>query len=130
MRPPAIVRRSVTLRSRLHARQHALLHARLHALLLVGLLGVGCASPGNHGHGLLAAKVRGTLQAGTGAPPAEPREGRAESYSFLWLFASGDASLDTAIREGGLRRVHRVDWEHKSLLFGLMTVYTTIAVGE
>ncbi|HZM00978.1 MAG TPA: TRL domain-containing protein [Planctomycetota bacterium] len=107
---------------------------RASALLLVlaGLLplGSGCASPDNAGHGLLAAKVRGTLQAGTLPPPAEPVEGRSESYSFLYLFAYGDASLDAAIRDGGLRRVHHVDWEYKSLLCGLLAVHTTIAVGE
>ena len=79
--------------------------------------------------GLLCTFARGPISVADPGPlPADPRIGTAESHSSLF-FTYGDASIEAAMKNGDITRVHHVDYEIKSIL-GLFTEYTTIVVGE
>lgn len=45
------------------------------------------------------------------------------------LFSSGDASIDAAMKNGGITKVHHVDYKTTTVLF-LYTKQTTIVYGE
>ena len=45
------------------------------------------------------------------------------------MFATGDASISAAMRNGGITRSHHVDHETTNL-FGISAKYTTIVYGE
>jgi hypothetical protein len=94
------------------------------------LLAASCVSPLNQGHALIGASVRGSIDARSPATPSSPRTGTSESWSFLFLFAGGDASLDAALRAGGITRIHCVEYESRVLLGGLTSSFRTIVHGE
>jgi len=96
--------------------------------LLISLC--ACVSPQHQGTALLAAKVRGPVWISGEPAPASIKVGRATTHTCLALFAYGDASVEAAMQDGGIRRVHHVDFESKSLLGGLFMVYTTMVYGE
>jgi len=56
-------------------------------------------------------------------------QGTAEATCGLGLFATGDASIQKAAENGGLKTIHHVDCEILSIL-GLYLKFTTIAYGE
>ena len=58
------------------------------------------------------------------------KEGRASTYSVLWLVSWGDAGVAAAAKNGGLTTVHHMDVEVQNILFGLYTKETTIAYGD
>lgn len=49
--------------------------------------------------------------------------------NILGIIATGDASLEAAMREGGIKKVHHVDQEVTSIL-GLWSTYTLYVYGE
>lgn len=64
-------------------------------------------------------------------PTAKPiKKGKASAGAFLGLIAAGDASIEAAMKEGGITRVHHVDHEVNSFLLGLWVGDTTIVYGE
>jgi hypothetical protein len=54
--------------------------------------------------------------------------GRAEAWGIL-VFATGDASISAAMRNGGITQLHHVDHETTSIL-GVYAKYITIVYGE
>lgn len=58
------------------------------------------------------------------------KNGEASSWAILGLFAGGDASVDAAMRSGGITRVHHVDHQVNSFLLGLYLQDKTIVCGE
>jgi len=54
--------------------------------------------------------------------------GRAEAWGIL-VFATGDASISAAMRNGGITQIHHVDHETSSFL-GVYAKYITIVYGE
>ena len=58
-----------------------------------------------------------------------PKVGMATCTSVLSMFAWGDASINTAKKNGGISKVHHVDWEASNIL-GLYGKYTVIVYGE
>jgi hypothetical protein len=54
--------------------------------------------------------------------------GRAEAWGIL-VYATGDASISAAMKNGGITRVHHVDNETTNLL-GIYAKYVTIVYGE
>jgi hypothetical protein len=86
----------------------------------------GCAI----GHGPviapLAIDLRGPVSAGSAA--GSSKVGRASAVGIV-MFATGDASISTAMRNGGITRIHHVDHE-TSNFFGFYSKYTTIVYGE
>ena len=55
--------------------------------------------------------------------------GKATASSILGWIATGDASIDAAMKAGGITKIHHVDYEAKSIL-GLYATYTTVVYGE
>ena len=57
------------------------------------------------------------------------KKGEASSFSVLGLYASGDCSIGTAARNGGLRKIGHVDYEYVNVI-GIWQKATVIAYGE
>lgn len=57
------------------------------------------------------------------------KKGEASSFSILGLYASGDCSIATAARNGGLRKIGHVDYEYVNIV-GIWQKATVIAYGE
>ncbi len=55
--------------------------------------------------------------------------GTAEAQTILGLFASGDASIQTAMRRGGIEKVSHIDIQARSIL-GIYATYTVYVYGE
>ena len=57
------------------------------------------------------------------------KRGSATSYSALFLFAFGDSSIGTAMKNGGISKVHHVDKRIKNFFF-FFYEYEIIVYGE
>ena len=94
--------------------------------VVAAVLLAGCAI----GHGPvvapLAFDLRGPVSAGSAA--GSSKVGRATATGIV-MFASGDASISTAMKNGGITRIHHVDHETTNIL-GVYSKYTTIVYGE
>jgi len=95
--------------------------------LVIGiLLTWGCASP--HPTGICYTDV--TLPvAAAGGPLKCSKVGVARCHTLFGLVARGDASIDTAAKNGGIKSVSHVDFTARSIL-GIAGVYTTTVYGE
>ncbi len=120
------------------------------ALICAVLFLNGCAATSAPASGLLFTSVSGPLNATDfGAPPsAQPtssygstaaaatpaptasKTGTSETTGFLWLISIGDASIDTAKKNGAITRVASTDYQHVIVLGGLFSKFTTIVKGE
>ena len=58
------------------------------------------------------------------------KEGRANSYAVLWLFAWGDAGTKAAATQGNLKVIRYADSEVKSVLLGLYSRVPTVVYGD
>lgn len=58
------------------------------------------------------------------------KKGSATAGAFLGLIAAGDSSVDAAMKNGGITRIHHVDHEVNTFLLGLWISDTTIVYGE
>ncbi|MCD6586658.1 MAG: TRL-like family protein [Desulfobacteraceae bacterium] len=56
--------------------------------------------------------------------------GESSATAILGLFAFGDASIDAAMKDGNIRRVHHVDHRVNLILYGLFLKDTTIVHGD
>lgn len=77
--------------------------------------------------GLVTANVKGPVGFGDAAVKPE-KMGVAQASSIIF-FATGDASLEAAMKNGNITKVHHVDCETFSIL-GLYATYKTIVYGE
>ena len=95
------------------------------AVLLASTSLSGCASvmPLN---GSLYTAVQGPLSMGNGTNSS--KTGEATATSILGV-ATGDASIATAMKNGGITRVHHVDTRVKNVL-GIYAEFTTIVYGD
>ena len=98
--------------------------AMLVVLALAGFV-AGCATP--YPQGLFYTEVK--LPSSTTSNVGSSKVGVAECESILGLVATGDASIQTAARNGGITKIHHVDWEAKNIL-GIIGKYKTIVYGE
>ncbi|MBL0717627.1 MAG: TRL-like family protein [Desulfosarcina sp.] len=55
--------------------------------------------------------------------------GRASCRSILGIVSTGDASINAAMKNGGISKIHHVDYESMSVL-GVFAKFTTIVYGE
>jgi len=60
---------------------------------------------------------------------ASPKVGTAECTSVLTLVATGDCSIEAGKQNGGITRVHHVDWDVKNIL-GIMATFKVTVYGE
>jgi hypothetical protein len=58
------------------------------------------------------------------------KEGIAEAYSLLWLFAWGDASYARAAENGDITILRSADQEIFQILFGLYTRWRVVVYGD
>ena len=94
--------------------------------LCCAVLVAGCAV----GHGPVIAPVTFNMKGPVSAGPAMTgsKVGRAEAWGIV-VFATGDASISAAAKNGGINRIHHVDHEIMNIL-GIYAKYTTIVYGE
>ncbi len=55
--------------------------------------------------------------------------GVAECKSVFGLFTTGDASIETAMKDGGITKVSHIDWEVENIL-GVIGEYKLTVYGE
>ncbi|WP_369600652.1 TRL-like family protein [Hahella sp. SMD15-11] len=70
------------------------------------------------------------LALATDAQANPMKVGKASASAVLGLFATGDNSISAAMKNGAINRVHHVDHEVNSFLFGLWLQDTTYVYGE
>jgi hypothetical protein len=97
-------------------------------LALLAIVG-GCAAMAvSPVTGFIMTDVKGPLTA-TNASSGFSKIGTAECSSILGIIGQGDASIDAAMKNGGITKVHHVDFHSYSIL-GLYAKYTTVVYGE
>lgn len=103
------------------------------ALVCVGaLFCTGCVSyfaPVMPPQGGLFTSISAPLDTDVDSTPASYSMGKSSAVCILGLFAFGDASVTSAARNGGLERIHHVDYSYLNVLF-LYQDFTTKAYGE
>lgn len=57
------------------------------------------------------------------------KTGMASYTNILGILATGDASLEAAMRAGGITKLHHVDQQYTNIL-GIIATYKIIAYGE
>jgi hypothetical protein len=104
------------------------LHRVILSLLCLGLLLVnGCAMAVAPVNGFWYTDVKGPLEANSVGTAT--KTGEATCKSVLGLVATGDASIEAAAKNGGITKIHHVDFKSWSLL-GFYAEFTTIVHGE
>ena len=86
---------------------------------------MGCASPYPMGIAYTELKLPAQATSNEGSS----KVGVSRCTSVLGLVATGDASIAAAMREGGITRIHHVDWNAKNIL-GVYGEYTTTVYGD
>ncbi|MCD6569191.1 MAG: TRL-like family protein [Deltaproteobacteria bacterium] len=61
--------------------------------------------------------------------PSYSKVGTATCTSILGLIATGDASIETAAKNAGIKKIHHVDYNAKNIL-GIYAEYTVYVYGE
>jgi TRL-like protein family len=101
--------------------------ARVLSLALCCALLAGCAVVAQGPiTALVAVDMKGPVSLGPATGSA--KVGRSEAWGIL-VYATGDASIATAMKNGGIKRAHHVDNETMTIL-GIYSKYTTIVYGE
>ena len=95
-------------------------------LAAMAALVVGCATPFPQGMGYM--KVKFPIAATSNGAAAQ-KVGIARCTSYCGVYAVGDVSLKTAMKNGGITKIHYVDWEVDSLA-GIIGKYTIYVYGE
>jgi hypothetical protein len=99
-------------------------------ITLIGLMAfvpmfMGCATP--YPVGGLYTELK--LPVATGTNVNATKTGTAECMSILGLIATGDASLNAAMKNGNITRISHVDWEARNIL-GIIGNYKLTVYGE
>jgi hypothetical protein len=102
-------------------------------VLVLGLVGlvsvcVGCTFP----MGAVVAPVQMTqspVAVGDTSMGADNLKVGKATVEGIILLAKGDASIETAMKNGGITRIHHVDSEEFNIL-GIYSTYTTIVYGK
>jgi len=80
-------------------------------------------------YGAIYTKFSAPLDYTVGETPVGPRSGTASTSSILGLVATGDASINAAARQGGLKVIYSADYEYTNIV-GIIQTYTTVVYGE
>ncbi|MBV8880379.1 MAG: TRL-like family protein [Planctomycetaceae bacterium] len=100
----------------------------------LGIVFVGFVAAASLGGCSMVSPVNGSLytdQSGpvsTGAAAGSSKRGEASITSVIGI-AVGDASIETAMKNGGITKIHHVDSKARNIL-GVYAEYTTIVYGE
>ena len=98
-------------------------------LALVALLGLsvsGCATAIPAGAFYTEVSFPGGVGSGD---VTYSKVGKATSNSYFALVATGDSSIETAAKNGGIQKIKFVDYKTKNIL-GFMGEYTTYVYGD
>ncbi len=99
-------------------------------LAAICLLALGCYSaPVMPPTGFLYSNIEAPVSPAVRGEPIGPRRGVSESVAVLGLFAWGDASVEAATQNGGIRSPKHIDYEYFNFL-GLYQKFTTVVHGE
>jgi hypothetical protein len=98
----------------------------LAAFVAVTLL-TGCAVSMSPTTGFLYSDVKGPLVATSNA--GSSKVGTAICTSILGLVSTGDASIETAMKAGGITKIHHVDY-HSTGILGIYATFTVTVYGE
>jgi hypothetical protein len=60
----------------------------------------------------------------------QSKVGNATCYQYIWVIGQGDCSVATAMKNGGINKVHHVDTSVKIILMGAYSEFTVVAYGE
>jgi hypothetical protein len=96
---------------------------RLAAILSTAALGLGCMGVQGPTFGMWM-DVKGPIQGGSGGS----KTGEACSQSWVGVVALGDASIETAAKNGGITRVKSVDYHAVNQI--VMGKFCTIVRGD
>ncbi len=89
----------------------------------------GCAAVSSPvSNGLLFTNVKGPV-AVTGDSNIYSKVGTSSCITVLGIVATGDASIETAMKNGGISKIHHVDHKSTSILC-IYAKYVTIVYGE
>ncbi len=77
--------------------------------------------------GMIYTDVKAPLA--TGPHSSGTKVGKAVAHSYVGVIGVGDASIQTAATNGGITRIHHVDYEAKNIL-GVVGTFTTVVYGE
>ena len=106
--------------------------------ILIGLVLFlsGCAlQPVGPRRGLIVSTFKGPMESvaanlsDKAEPYTEEKIGKATVSSCLGLFTWGDASINTAMNNGHIQKIHRVDYETTNFLI-LFEDFTLVVYGE
>ncbi len=92
-------------------------------LAVVFLTGCAMVTPMN---GSLYTDLKGPVAMGDAS--GSSKVGTAKATAIIGI-ATGDASIEAAMRNGGITKVHHVDTQVKNIL-GIYAEYTTVVYGE
>lgn len=98
------------------------------AVLLAAGLG-GCANVKGPSPGLLYSDYNGPVSLGSLDKVTPAKSGKACAENILGAIATGDASIHTAKRNGGITRVASVE-HHNTQYYGFYTRFCTVVKGE
>ena len=87
---------------------------------------MGCATPFPWGSLYTELKLPVAVTTNSGTPT---KVGTSKCISVLTLIAIGDASIEAAKKDGGITKVHHVDWEVENIL-GIIGKYKVTVYGE
>ena len=80
--------------------------------------------------GWIYTEYKAPLDVDAQSNPVGPKSGESSMRCILGLVSVGDASLESAIKDGGIKRVDAIDYRYKNIVFGIVQRYTTIVHGE
>ncbi|MFH1367899.1 MAG: TRL-like family protein [Elusimicrobiota bacterium] len=101
----------------------------LFAAMALGLMVYlsGCASVSSPIMGSIYTDVKAPLMATSNS--GSSKVGTSEATGILGMFATGDASIETAAKNGKITKIHHVDY-HSTSVLGLFSSFTTTVYGE
>jgi len=97
------------------------------SVVCLGALATGCATA--YPVGALYTELKLPVGATSNSADARQKVGVATCTSVLSLVTTGDASIQAAMKNGGITKVSHVDWEVKNIL-GIYGEYKTTVYGE
>ena len=100
--------------------------ALLSIVLLVSVMASGCATLYPVGSFYTEVAFPGPIGDGNAD---YSKVGKATANSYLALIATGDASIETAAKNGGITEIKYVDYSVKNIL-GIIGEYTTVVYGD
>ncbi|HOM29267.1 MAG TPA: TRL-like family protein [Deltaproteobacteria bacterium] len=56
--------------------------------------------------------------------------GSSSCTSYVWMVTVGDCSVEAAMKNGNISKIHHVDADIKSYFLGIYTKFTTVVYGE